>query len=249
MMTARDLTYETGWLTLAGLLVSFHRLAVGFYLSDASHQDGLLSIALVGLGGLSAVVLTGAQMVLASTLAKIRDRLLEVAWWILLTCAVIVMSASTLASMHGASLAEVLRPEWLAARLPAVILAIGLSLAIEISLAAIRRASMLLDLAQESEPLHLAPHEVAELEVQRELARSREGEPREETPRDDEPIEPIAEEGPGDAKEVDEADEKEVETFTQSCAWCDWQATRPTPRAALNSVNAHKRFCAERPEA
>ena len=136
-MTYASMKTEAGWLTLAGLIVSFHRLAVGFYLSDAQ-TDGAMSAGLIVLGGLAALVLTGTQMVLASTLATIQDRLLEAAWFLLLICAVLVMSASTLATMHGASLAEVLAPDWLAVRIPAVCLAVGLSLAIELALASVR---------------------------------------------------------------------------------------------------------------
>lgn len=253
-MNVRDLTYEAGWLTLAGLLVSFHRLAVGFYLSDAG-AEGVLSIALVVLGGLSAIVLTGAQMLLAATLATVRDRLLELAWWTLLVCAVIVMSASTLASMHGASLAEVLEPEWLAARLPAVVLSVGLSLAIEISLAAIRRASALLSQAQEATPLHLAPHEAAELEVQAELARRRDdstvdpesveveatwSEPTRDESTQHESAEPVEPE--------DVETEDEPEGFTETCPYCDWSsATWEREIQAKNALHGHLGHCVSRP--
>ena len=241
-MTVRDLTYEIGWLTLAGLLVSFHRLAMGFYLSDAD-ASGFHAIALVGLGGLSAVVLTGAQMVLAATLAKVHDRLLEVAWWTLLVCAVIVMTASTLASMHHATLAEVMKPDWLAAHPPAVILAVGLSLAIEISLASIRRASMLLEQSEATtNGLRLSEHEIAELEVQRELARHRG-----ETPAAVESEDDVAD-GPDSGGDIEPTgDVEEADGVIASCSWCHWTTTRPTQRGASSAVNAHLRFCPKRP--
>ena len=226
-MTTRSMLREARWLTLAGLMVSFHRLATGFYLSD-DPTDGAFAFALIVLGGLAALVLTGAQMLLAATLAKVRDPLLEVAWFLLLVCAVVVMSASTLASMHGAPLAEILAPTWLRANLPAVVLAVGLSLAIEVALASIRRASTLLAEAERSDDdLDLAEHEVAELEVQRELARHRTTVTAAEDETSSEP-EPAA-------------------GVTRSCPWCAWSATWPTEVQAANAVRGHQRSCEWRP--
>ncbi|MEM8933643.1 MAG: hypothetical protein AAGE94_20810 [Acidobacteriota bacterium] len=230
-MNARDLTDQAGWLVAAGLLVSFHRLAVGFALSDGPADAGTwTAVALTVLGGLSAIVLTGAQMILASTLAVVHDRLLHVAWLSLVVCAVIVMSASTLASMHGADLATILDPAWLGAHVPAVVLAVGLSLAIEIALASVRRASILLRRAAESiDDLDLDDAEQAELAVQAELRRYRS---------------PVETQPAGtESAEIDTNDE------VRQCPWCSWTASYPQRIQAINAVKAHQRHCPARPVA